>query len=184
MLRSTYAIIHLDAIDKNIQKAREFLAPNVRLLAVIKANAYGHGLCEVGSHLDRNSDVDMFGVALCEEGVRLRGAGVKKPILILGVTDRDHYESVVEYDLTPAVFSPEHVRLLSKAAASQQKQVNAHIKIDTGMHRIGVCTPEALQEVLDAFDQCPNVTMDGVFTHFAKSESDPEFTHLQAKRFI
>lgn len=183
MLRSTYAIVHLDAIDHNIAVAKKKLDPNVKVLAVIKANAYGHGLCDVGRHLDDNPSISMFGVALCEEGIRLREVGVKKPILILGVTDDEHFEAVVQYDLMPAVFTPEHVYALSEAAHKQGKTAKAHIKIDTGMHRIGVPTFEALSPVLDAFAACPSVELAGVFTHFAKSENDPAFTALQAKRF-
>lgn len=183
MLRSTYAVIHFDAIDHNIQTARKNLPPNVKLLAVIKANAYGHGLCDVGMHLDQNDDVDMFGVALCEEGIRLRNTGVKKPILILGVTDKAHFDSVVEYDLIPAVFTAEHISQLSAAAARQKKHAKAHLKIDTGMHRIGVCSLSELEAVLDAFDSNTNVLLDGVFTHFAKSEEDPQFTAEQASHF-
>lgn len=183
MLRSTYAVIHFNAIDHNIRTARKKLSPNVKLLAVIKANAYGHGLCEIGEHLDQNNNVDMFGVALCEEGIRLRNAGVRKPILILGVTDKDHFDSVVEYDLIPAVFTAEHINQLSAAAARHKRQAKAHLKIDTGMHRIGVCSSSELGAVLDALDRNPNVLLDGVFTHFAKSEEDPQFTAEQASRF-
>lgn len=183
MLRSTYAVVHLSAIDHNIRTARENLSPEVKLLAVIKANAYGHGLCEVGMHLDLNDDVAMFGVALCEEGMRLRDAGVKKPILILGVTDESHFGPVVEYDLIPAVFTAEHIRQLSAAADQLGVKAKAHLKIDTGMHRIGVCSPDELDNVLDAIESCPNVFLDGVFTHFAKSEEDAAFTAHQAARF-
>ena len=183
MLRSTYAVVHFNAIDHNIRIAKKKLSPNVKLLAVIKANAYGHGLCEIGKHLDQNNDVDMFGVALCEEGIRLRNAGVKKPILILGVTDEAHFDSVVEYDLIPAVFTSEQVKQFSTSAVRQKKQAKAHLKIDTGMHRIGVCSSDELEAVLNAFDNCPSVLLDGVFTHFAKSEEDSKFTAQQASRF-
>lgn len=183
MLRSTYAIVHLDAIDRNIKTAVHQIRPGSSLLAVIKANAYGHGLVEVGRHLENNPDVTMFGVALCEEGVRLRESGVQKPILILGVTDPEHFDAVAQYDLTPAVFAPGHVFALSDSAKRIGKKATAHIKIDTGMHRIGAIGDEQLAGVLDAFQACKNVRLDGVFTHFAKSENDPAFTALQAERF-
>lgn len=183
MHRSTYATIHLSSIDHNIELAHALLPEQTKILAVIKANAYGHGLCEVGKHLDENPNVFMFGVALCEEGIRLREAGIKKPILILGVTDREHFDSVVQYELIPAVFTPEHVRMLSDASFRQGKTSVAHIKIDTGMHRIGVPFLDALPPVLEAFSASTNVKLGGVFTHFAKSENDPEFTELQAERF-
>ncbi len=183
MLRSTYAIVDLKAIDHNILAAKAGLPEGTRMLAVIKANAYGHGLCEVGKHLDADDSVSMFGVAICEEGMRLREAGVEKPILILGVTDERHWDAVVRCDLTAAVFTPEQVYDLSAAAKKAGKNASVHLKIDTGMHRIGVPSEEALRAVLDAFERCPNVRMTGMFTHFAKSENDPDFTALQAKRF-
>ena len=183
MLRSTYAIVHLDAIDDNIRLARSRIRPDTKLLAVIKANAYGHGLVAVGTHLDKNPDVAMFGVALCEEGVSLREHGVQKPILILGVTDDAHFDAVVQNELTPAVFSPEHVYALAAACRRTGKSASAHLKIDTGMHRIGVIDEQMLSDLLDAFDACPMVTLSGIFTHFAKSENDPAFTALQAERF-
>ena len=183
MLRSTYAVVSPAAMDRNIALALRGLNPGTKLLAVIKANAYGHGLTEIGTHLDANPDVTMFGVALCEEGVRLREAGVKKPILILGVTDDAHFDAVVQYGLTPAVFTPAHVRSLAAAAQRAEKSAEAHIKIDTGMHRIGVTDDAMLSSVLDAFDVCKGVKLSGVFTHFAKSENDPAFTALQAGRF-
>lgn len=183
MLRSTYAIVRPAAIDHNISLALSRLKSGTKLLAVIKANAYGHGLVEIGRHLDQNPDVTMFGVALCEEGVRLREAGVQKPILILGVTDDAHFDAVCAYDLIPAVFTPAHVAALSASAKKLGKTAEAHIKIDTGMHRIGVTDEANLSAVLDAFDAHPNVRLSGVFTHFAKSENDPAFTALQASRF-
>lgn len=183
MLRSTYAIVSRTAIDHNIATARALLPAGVQVLAVVKANAYGHGIVPIGRHLDRNDDVSMLGVALCEEGIALRRAGVKKPILILGTTDNRHWKAVVRYDLTPTVYTPEHIFALSRAAARQERTACAHLKIDSGMHRIGVASDAALMRVIDAFDACRNVKLDGVFTHFAKSESDPAFTERQARRF-
>ena len=183
MLRSTYAVIYLPALLKNIRLVRRRLKPETQFLAVIKANAYGHGITEVGKYLEQSGLVDMFGVAIPEEGVRLRLAGVTLPILILGVTDPDHVPAVVAKDLTPAVFTPELVRLIDRYAKQAGKVVPVHVKLDTGMRRIGVTDEIALSALLDAFDECQNVRMDGVFTHFAKSESDPVFTYRQAQRF-
>lgn len=183
MLRGTHAVIRLPALLKNIRLVKRRLKPGTKFLAVIKANAYGHGLIEVGQYLEQSGLCDMFAVAIPEEGVRLRNSGVTLPILILGVTDIDHVRAVVGYDLTPAVFTPEQVRALERCARAAGKDAHVHVKIDTGMHRIGVMDETALDALLDAFDDCPHVRMDGVFTHFAKSESDPDFTHLQAARF-
>ena len=183
MLRSTYAVVHLPALLKNIRRAKRNLKPETKFVAVIKANAYGHGIVEVGRYLERSGLVDMLAIAIPEEGVRLREHGVTLPILILGVTDPEHVPSVVVNDLTPAVFSPEQVYALERYAKYAGKPAHAHLKLDTGMRRIGVLDMEQLDAVLDAFDACPHVEMTGVFTHFAKSESDPAFTSLQAQRF-
>jgi alanine racemase len=183
MLRSTYAVIHLPALLKNIRLAKRRLKPETKFLAVIKANAYGHGIVKVGRYLEQSGLVDMLAVAIPEEGVLLREHGVKLPILVLGVTDPEHVPAVVGNELTPAVFTADQVRLLERCAKAAGKPANAHVKLDTGMRRIGVTDDAMLDELLDAFDECPNVHMDGVFTHFAKSESDPAFTKLQAQRF-
>ncbi len=183
MLRSTYAVIHLPALLKNIRRAKRNLKPETKFLAVIKANAYGHGIVEVGRYLERTDAVDMLAVAIPEEGVQLREGSVKLPILILGVTDAAHNALVVSNDLTAAVFTPEQVYALEVCAKSIGRDALVHLKLDTGMRRIGVLDNAQLDAVLDAFDACPHVRMTGVFTHFAKSESDPAFTRLQAQRF-
>lgn len=183
MLRSTYAVIHLPALLKNIRLAKRRLKPETKFLAVIKANAYGHGIIEVGRYLEQSGIVDMLAVAIPEEGVRLREQGIKLPILVLGVTDPEHVPVAVGNELTSAVFTADQVRLFERWAKSAGKRAHVNVKLDTGMRRIGVTDDAMLEELLDAFDECPNVHMDGVFTHFAKSESDPEFTMLQAQRF-
>lgn len=183
MLRSTHAVVHLPAFLKNIRLAKRKLKPETKFLAVIKANAYGHGITVVGEYLEQSGLVDMFAVAIPEEGVRLRDYGITLPILILGVTDPDHIPAVVGNELTSAVFTAKQVHSFERCAVASGKTAHVHVKLDTGMHRIGVTDDAMLDELLDAFDACPHVSMDGVFTHFAKSESDPAFTHLQAKRF-
>ena len=183
MLRSTHAVVNLPAFLKNIRLAKRRLKPETKFLAVIEANAYGHGITTVGEYLEQSGLVDMLAVAIPEEGVRLRASGVTLPILILGVTDPDHIPAVVGNDLTSAVFLPERIRAFERCAVASGKTAHVHVKLDTGMHRIGVTDDAMLDELLDAFDACPHVSMDGVFTHFAKSETDPAFTHLQAQRF-
>ena len=183
MLRHTYAVIHLPAMLKNIRYAKRRLKPETKFLAVIKSNAYGHGIVQCGRYLEKSGLVDMLAVAIPEEGMRLREHGVTLPILILGVTDPDHVTAIVANDLTPAVFTPEQVRAFERCAKAAGRDAHVHLKLDTGMHRIGVMNDEELDAVLDAFCECPHVHMTGAFTHFAKSESDPDFTELQAARF-
>ncbi len=183
MLRSTHAVVHLPALLKNIRLAKRRLKPETKFMAVIKANAYGHGITTVGEYLEQSGLVDMFAVAIPEEGILLRHSGITLPILILGVTDPDHIPAVVANDLTSAVFTAEQIYTFERWAKASGKTAHVHVKLDTGMRRIGVTDDAMLDALLDAFDACPDVSMDGVFTHFAKSESDADFTHLQAKRF-
>lgn len=183
MLRHTYAIIHLPALLKNIRYAKRRLKPETKFLAVIKSNAYGHGIVQVGRYLEQSGLVDMLAVAIPEEGIKLREHDVSLPILILGVTDIDHIPAVVTHNLTSAVFTPEQVYAFERWARAAGHDAHVHLKLDTGMRRIGVVDNNELDAILDAFDQCPHVKMTGVFTHFAKSESDKAFTKLQAQRF-
>ena len=183
MLRHTYAVIHLPALLKNIRYAKRRLKPETKFLAVIKSNAYGHGIVQVGQYLEKSGLVDMFAVAIPEEGVRLRENGITLPILILGVTDPDHIIAIIANDLTSAVFTPEQIYAFERFAKQSGRDAHVHLKLDTGMRRIGVVDDAQLDAVLDAFDACPHVHMTGAFTHFAKSESDPDFTKVQAQRF-
>lgn len=183
MLRSTHAVISLTALKHNVLTAKSKLKPDTRLMCIIKANAYGHGIVRVGQYLDAMDEVDAFGVAIPEEGVQLRQNGVKKPILILGATDPQHVSEIVRHSLSPAVFLPELLPLLEAESKRQGKRTSIHIKLDTGMRRIGIPTEKELVDFLDILRTCDHLTVSGVFTHFAKSESDPAFTALQADRF-
>lgn len=183
MLRSTHAVIDLGAFAHNVRVARSKLRPETRLMCIIKANAYGHGIARVGRYLDALPEVYGFGVALTEEGVLLREAGVRKPILIIGATDPGHIAANVEYDLTTALFTVDTLQQLEQEAEDRCKRVPFHLKLDTGMRRIGIADAPALDAFLDAMDACRQVYLEGAFTHFAKSESDPAFTAAQAERF-
>lgn len=183
MIRNTHAIVRYSALEHNIMLAKSKLKDNTRLLAVIKANAYGHGIVPVGRHLDTFDAVAMLGVAIVEEGALLRANDVRKPILILGATDAEHMQTIVENDLTATVFLPDHLEALEYIAARMAKTVSVHLKLDTGMRRIGICEESALHAFLQKLSDCPHIHLDGVFTHFAKSESDADFTAKQAERF-
>ena len=129
------ADIDLSAIRKNIETMRSRIPAGKKLLAVIKANAYGHGSIEVANALDDLADY--YGVACIDEAVELRLAGITKPILILGVTDESLFSDIVKYDITQTIFTLEQAKALSKEAGRQGKEGKLHIKIDTGMNRIG-----------------------------------------------
>lgn len=162
------ADIDLDAIRTNIQTMHRCIPEGKKLLAVIKANAYGHGAIEVANALDDLADY--FGVACIDEGIELRKAGIQKPILILGVTDESLYEDLVRYDITQTVFSYEQASHLSKVAGTYGKCAKLHIKLDTGMNRIGYkCIPESVDEICE-IKKLPNLDMEGIFTHYFKAD--------------
>ena len=182
-IRPNYALIDLNALQNNIQAVRTTLKEGVKLIAVIKANAYGHGIIEMAQAMQQYG-VDSFAVAIPEEGERLRQAGVTQPILVLGALLPESAELVIRNDLIPTVCSSEVLQALQRFASQQGKICSIHIKVDTGMNRIGIRSTQELVELLERVKVCGNITLEGLYTHFAVSESeDTSFTMLQAKRF-
>lgn len=183
MIRATRTEIALSNIAHNISVIRAGLKPETKFLAVVKANAYGHSLEEVARYACDHG-ADYLGVAIAEEGVRLRTAGIKAPILILGASMDTHIGCILEHDLTPTVFSIDTLKQLQAAAAAAGKQCRFHFKVDTGMNRIGFVSTEAFEAALQYLAECPNLIFEGMFTHFAVSElPDNSFTRQQAARF-
>lgn len=163
--RKTSAHIDLDAILANYDSIAA-MHPQSSLCAVIKANAYGHGDIEVARALE-TKNVAWFAVALVEEGIHLRNAGIKTPILVLGGALEDSYDALIQYDLTPAIFTLEHLQKLSHAAGASTKEF--HLKIDTGMSRLGLFQSE-LPAFLHAVHSYPNLHLQGALTHFANAD--------------
>ena len=162
------ADINLSAIRKNITTMKNCIPEGKKLLAVIKANAYGHGAIEVANALDDLADY--YGVACFDEAIELRNAGITKPILILGFTDESFFEEIVKYDITQTIFTLEQAKALSLAAAHVGKKGKLHIKIDTGMNRIGFpCKEESVSEIVE-ISKLPNLDMEGIFTHYYKAD--------------
>lgn len=150
-------------------------------MAVVKANAYGHGAARCAHALEREANADWFGVALVEEGVELRAADITRPIFCLGGFWHGQAEAVVAHDLTPALFRLDVAAALN--AQAQGRVVNYHLKVDTGMGRLGVPLAE-LAAFVSALQSFTNLKLDGLMTHFAEAEAvDPAFTDLQIERF-
>ncbi len=182
-MRSTYAVVSTENLAHNIELIRGKLKPQTKYLAVVKANAYGHGMEEIAKVALR-SGAAYLAVAFVEEGVRLRESGVAAPILLLGATDEAHMPLAVENDLIPALFTADSLFALQAFAKKAGKTCRFHFKIDTGMNRIGFTDKAEFTRALDALPSCPNLVFDGMFTHFAVSERDDKrFTLLQAERF-
>ena len=183
MSRYTQALISLPNLRHNIDVLRRHLATGTEYLAIVKANAYGHGMEQV-ARCALSHGAAMLGVAFFEEGLRLRRAGIQAPILLLGACEADNFEAAIAHDLTLTVFDVETLHKLQHCAKQLGKTCHIHIKVDTGMRRIGFVTHEAFSAALDALRTCPHVALLGLFTHFATSESeDQQFTLLQGERF-
>ena len=183
MIRPNYAEIDLSNLTHNITSIKRSLVPGTKFLAVIKANAYGHGIVQI-SNAALRCGADYLGVAIPEEGKALREAGITAPILDFGGLLPENAGMIVDYDITPTIFSSVILKAMQKKAEQKDKQLKIHIKVDTGMNRIGIKTEEELHELLDTLKECPNLIFEGMYTHFAVSElPDKSFTMLQAERF-
>lgn len=181
-LRPTTMEIDLDALVFNYQALKQ-RAGKSKVMAVLKANAYGHGLIECARVLERECSADYFGVALVEEGMRLRKAGIQTPILIFGGIFNDQVQVYLDYDLDLTASSVDKLKLIEAVAKERGKRARIHIKIDTGMGRIGV-RPASAHKVFEAAINATNCELVGVFTHFATAdEEDLEFSRLQLTKF-
>ena len=172
----TRAEINLDALEHNLKKVRSCLPLGCRVMAMVKADAYGHGAVEVARCLE-NAGVDYFGVASIFEAASLRDAGIVTPILISGYTPAEMTDRLIDYDITQCVPSVDAARKYSEAAVLLGEPLRVHIKLDTGMSRYGiVChgrVPDAVCEVLDICSM-EGLNVEGIFTHFACSDEDDE----------
>lgn len=180
--RGAWAEINLDAVAHNVQAAKANLKSTTKLCAVVKADAYGHGAVRVAQEAVRNG-ADFLAVALLQEAVKLRDAGIDTPILILGAMLPEVAELVVRYDISQAVFDEERLYALNAAALKLHTKAKIHIKIDTGMHRIGLHVKEAGSFARLAAS-LPGITIEGVFSHFATADADDkEYAAYQFARF-
>lgn len=166
----TYALIDLGAVRHNITAERERVGESVKIMAVIKANAYGHGDIEVAEALD--DLVDAYGVAIPEEALRLRKNGVKKMLLILGYSGRDWFEDIIREEISQTVYSYSMAKQLSDIAANMGETAKIHIKIDTGMSRIGFMPVKDNIDVIRAISELPGIQIEGAFTHFARADEE------------
>jgi len=181
--RPTYAEIDLANLRFNFQSAKRFIGEEFQYMAVVKANAYGHGAVEGAAALV-DEGIDWLGVALLEEALELRNAGISIPILCLGGLAAAQESAAIANDITPVVFNLEQARRLSRAARQSGRTAKVHIKIDTGMGRLGIRWSE-INDFIESFKTLQNVEVEALMTHFAAA-NDPEqteFTQLQTDRF-
>lgn len=179
-----YASVNLDAIKSNLEQMKSNIQKDTMITAVIKTDGYGHGAVPIAHEIEEYSYLFGFAVATIEEAVILRKSGIKKPIIILGFTFPDAYKDIVTYDIRPAVFKEDMARELSMEAVKQKKTVHFHLKVDTGMSRIGMMPEESSIPLVQIIKNLPNVEIEGIFTHFAKADMmDKGPTDIQIKKF-
>ncbi len=189
MLRRTWAEIHLDRLANNARRIRERLTPDCRMMGVVKADAYGHGAVPVAKTLCDNG-VDWLGVSNLEEAIQLRLAGIDCPILVISYTPPAEAARLASYGVTQTVVSPDHGEELSRAAVAAGVKLAVHIKVDTGMSRVGfACRREddlpAAVEAVETVCRLPGLCAQGIFTHFTSAD-EPEgeaFTRQQFALF-
>lgn len=174
------AEISLEAIENNIRSMAAVISPGTPIMAVIKADGYGHGALQIAVRLEQMDCVFGYATATAEEAFNLRNGGIRKPILVLGYTFPENYEEMIRLDIRPAVFKEETARQLSEAAAAVGKQCKIHIKVDSGMSRIGVpCNDEGVDMALSiaGYDR---IVTEGIFTHFARAD-EPDKTSAKGQ---
>lgn len=187
MNKRTWAEVDLDAIAHNMKEIRRITDPHAKVMAVVKADAYGHGFLEITKTLLENG-ADCLAVALLEEAKQIRRRHIEVPILILGGTDPDAVDDLIDFDIMATVFSYDFAKTLSYAAEKKHKTAKIHIKIDTGMSRVGLVAGEENSGIIREIERIaslPNLEIDGIFSHFATSdENDSSYTQLQFERFM
>ena len=178
------AVISLDAVEQNFREMRKNIAEDTKMIAVVKADAYGHGAVPIAHLIENHDYIWGFAAATAEEAVHLRQAGITKPILILGIVFDEYFPELVQYDIRPAVCEYDEAKKLSDEAVLQNKTVHIHIALDTGMNRIGYANiPESVEEI-KKIAELPNLEIEGMFTHFARAdEYDRSPAMVQLERY-
>ena len=179
------AVISLDAVEHNFREMRKNIAEETKMIAVIKADAYGHGAVPVAHLIEDYDYIWGFAAATAEEAIHLREAGITKPILILGIVFDEYFPELVRYEIRPAVCEYEEASKLSDEAVLQKKTVHIHIALDTGMTRIGFADAQENVEEIKKISELPNLEIEGMFTHFARAdEYDRSPAMVQLERYL
>ena len=180
--RPAWIEIDLSALENNYNFIRSKINKETKIAAVVKANAYGHGAVRVAQKLSELG-VEYFCVGSPDEGIELRKAGIKEPILVLAEVLKSQYDDIIQGDLIQTAASRETIKALNKVGAEAEKQIKVHLKLDTGMGRIGFF-PEEMIEVYQLAKGLKNIKIEGVFSHLARAdEEDKEFSYQQLQRF-
>lgn len=179
--RPTRAEISISSIKNNLDVVKNITGPSVRIMAMVKSNAYGHGILEISETL-LESGADCLGVAYLEEAVYLRNSGITAPILVCGAINTDQIDDFLKYSIQITSSSKDKSAAISSSAVRLGKTAKVHLKIDTGMERIGVHWYNA-EKFIEHACNLPGLEIKGVFSHLAKADSDKDFTNTQISRF-
>ena len=178
--RHTVIKVDLDAFQHNLQQFRQIIPPDVSIMAAVKANAYGHGAIPIAKAAVE-AGATHIAVAFVDEGIELREAGINAPILIFGYTPHDAIRDAILYDLSMSVYTIDDLHAIEDVATQIGHKASIHIKIDTGMSRIGLQLEE-VTPLLQALQETKHIEIDGMFTHFAcADEKDKTYTCMQQK---
>ena len=184
IFKRVFAQINLNHIEENLKNMQALVGRESRFLAVIKTDGYGHGAVPVAEFLEEKEALYGYAVATIEEALELRGHHMKKPILVLGYTFPEQYALLTEHDITPTVFREDSLQALSEAAMKAGRTIPVHIKVDTGMSRIGVSPDEAGLAFVKKVLETKGLKLHGIFTHFARAdEADKSSAQAQLKTF-
>ena len=182
LTRPTWVEVSLPALVGNYHTIKRHLGAPVQLMAVVKANAYGHGAVQCARALEA-AGADWFAVALVEEGIELRQGGITRPIFLLGGFWQGQAEAVIAHDLTPSIFRPDAAAELNTQARAAGRTISFHLKVDTGVGRLGIQVHE-VAAFAESLRQYSHLTFDGLWTHFAEADAaDPAFTETQIAKY-
>jgi alanine racemase len=179
--RSTRAEINLSAIEYNFRHVEKCVGKRAKILAVVKADAYGHGAVEVSQRL-KKCGVKYFGVATVLEAIELRKNKINSPILLLTVCYGNEFSALINYNITPTIVDLNTAAVLDKKLSKLGKKLPIHVKIDTGMGRIGIWHKDSLEFIM-RLSKLKNLILEGIYTHFPSADEDEEFTKLQIASF-
>lgn len=175
-----YAVVDLDAVLYNLEQIKKNIAPDTRIMGIIKADGYGHGAVRIGMELEQLDYIFGYGVATAEEALMLHKSGLRKPILILGYSFPQCYDELIEREIRQTVFRYDMLEELDSRAAILGKKAKVHIKVDTGMSRIGIYPDDNGLGFVKKALSYKNIEVEGVFTHFARAdEKDKESVNMQ-----
>ena len=183
-IHNSYLEIDLPLLTSNIEKIKQGIGKGVDIIAVIKGNAYGMGIIEIGKHLDTHCGIETFGVATTCEAVKLRDAGINKDIVVMGGIPYHNTPAIIKYDLQSPAYDPIYLNLLNEEAKKAGRTAIVHIKIETGLNRVGVRPGKELDEMCELLKALEHIKVEGIFTHFYQSEiRDKTATHEQFEKF-